>query len=94
MAHRHILGARSNLSFGGPELLEACPRVKPGSVTTFAIMNDAERIVTKVLANDVLKNDPVNAHPLHNDATAAIPRDGLIVFLNLCDHQPLLIDLP
>ena len=93
-ALRHILGARSNLSFGSPELLKASLGVQPGSVTPFAVINDAEGAVTMVLANDVLRNDLVNAHPLHNEATVAIPRDGLVVFLSACDHQPLLIDLP
>lgn len=93
-ALRHILGASGNLSFGSAELLEASLGVQPGSVTPFAVMNDTEGVVTMVLANDVLKNDPVNAHPLHNEATAAIPRDDLVRFLAACAHPPVMIDLP
>lgn len=93
-ALRHVLGASGNLSFGSAELLEASLGVKPGSVTPFAVMNDGEGIVTMVLANSVLNEDPVNAHPLHNEATAAIGRDDLMRFLDACNHAPQLIDLP
>ena len=93
-ALRHILGASGKLSFGSAELLEASLGVQPGSVTPFSVMNDTEGVVTMVLANDVLKNDPVNAHPLHNEATAAIPRDDLVRFLDACAHPPVMIDLP
>ncbi len=93
-ALRHILEASGNLNFGSAVLLEASLGVQPGSVTPFAVMNDTEGVVTMVLANDVLKNDPVNAHPLHNEATAAIPRDDLVRFLAACAHPPVMIDLP
>lgn len=93
-ALRHVLGARGNLSFGSAELLEGSLGVQPGSVTPFAVMNDHAGLVTMVLANAVLDDDPVNAHPLHNEATAAISRDNLLRFLDACAHPPMLIDLP
>ncbi len=93
-ALRHMLGAKGNLSFGSAELLEESLGVRPGSVTPFAVMNDTGGIVTMVLANAVLDGDPVNAHPLHNEATAAIGRDDLLRFLEACGHAPLMIDLP
>ena len=93
-ALRHILEASGNLNFGSAVLLEASLGVQPGSVTPFAVMNDADCMVTMVLANDVLTNSPVNAHPLHNEATVAIAREDLVGFLNACKHPPRLIDLP
>ncbi len=93
-ALRHILGARGNLSFGSAELLETSLGVKPGSVTPFAVLNDVEAVVTMVLARSVLEQNPINAHPLHNEATAAIGRDELVRFLDACGHPPQLIDLP
>jgi Ala-tRNA(Pro) deacylase len=92
-ALRHQLGASGNLSFGSAELLEDALGVKPGSVTPFAVMNDPAGDVTMVLARDVLDHDPVNAHPLHNEATVAIARDDLVHFLEACGHAPVLIDL-
>lgn len=93
-ALRHLLDARGNLSFGSAELLESSLGVQPGSVTPFAVMNDDEGLVTMVLANEVLTRDPVNAHPLHNEATVAVSRDDLLTFLEACAHPPLRIDLP
>ncbi len=93
-ALRHLLDARGNLSFGSAELLQSSLGVLPGSVTPFAVMNDDEGLVTMVLANSVLERDPVNAHPLHNEATVAVSRVDLLRFLDACAHPPLRIDLP
>jgi Ala-tRNA(Pro) deacylase len=92
-ALRHTLGASGNLSFGSAELLQASLGVAPGSVTPFAVMNDTDAVVSMVLDRAVLAHDPVNAHPLHNGATAAIARDDLLRFLQECGHSPELIDL-
>ena len=56
-------------------------------------MNDTAGIVTMVLARAVLEAEPVNAHPLHNEATAAIAGDDLLRFLDACQHPPVMIDL-
>lgn len=93
-ALRHVLGASGNLSFGSAELLAESLGVEPGSVTPFAVMNDRDGAVTMVLARDVLNHDPINAHPLHNEATAAIAKADLLHFLEACGHPPMLIDLP
>jgi len=92
-ALRHTLGASGNLSFGSADLLSASLGVAPGSVTPFAVMNDTDGIVSMVLDRALLDHDPINAHPLHNGATAAIGRDDLLRFLAACDHRPELIDL-
>jgi len=92
-ALRHELAASGNLSFGSAELLGESLGVKPGSVTPFAVMNDTAGVVTMVLARAVLAAEPVNAHPLHNEATAAIAGDDLLRFLDACRHPPVMIDL-
>jgi len=93
-ALRHIIGASGNLSFGNAELLAESLGVEPGSVTPFAVMNDAAGDVAMVLARGILDHDIVNAHPLHNQATVAIERADLLRFLDDCGHPPTLIDLP
>lgn len=92
-ALRHSLGASGNLSFGSAELLSESLGVLPGSVTPFAVMNDGAGVVTMVLDRALLAHDPINAHPLHNGATAAIARDDLLRFLAECGHPPELIDI-
>ena len=93
-ALRHVLGASGNLSFGSADMLVECLGVEPGSVTPFAVMNDIDGAVAMVLARDVLDHDPINAHPLHNEATAAIAGADLLRFLEACGHAPAIIDLP
>jgi len=43
-------------------------RRAPGSVTPFALVNDVERFVTPVLDAAMLECDPLNYHPLANNA--------------------------
>ncbi len=91
-ALRHVLGAKGTLSFGSAELLAEALGVAPGAVTPFAVMNDREGSVTMALDRAVLAHDPVNAHPLHNQATMALSPGDLLRFLSACDHPPLMLD--
>jgi Ala-tRNA(Pro) deacylase len=92
-ALRRQLGAKGNLSFGKAELLGEALGVEPGAVTPFAVMNDADGRVTMVLEGSVLDGGPINAHPLHNEATTSIEPADLMRFLEACDHAPLLLSL-
>ena len=76
----HAIGS-ARLSFGSAELLEATLGVTPGSVTIFGLVNDAEHAVSLVLDGALLEHDTVNFHPLANDATTAVSREGLLTFL-------------
>lgn len=93
-ALRHVIGASGTLSFGSAELLTECLGVDAGSVTPFAVMNDDAGEVTMVLERSLLDQDPINTHPLHNEATAAIAKADLLRFLEACGHPPMIIDLP
>ncbi len=57
------LGA-PRFSFGNAGLLCETLGVRPGSVTPFALANDAERRVAVVLDRGMLEHDPLNYHPL------------------------------
>jgi Ala-tRNA(Pro) deacylase len=46
--------------------------VTPGSVTAFGLINDTEHRVRFVLDAALAKADPVNFHPLANNATTAV----------------------
>jgi Ala-tRNA(Pro) deacylase len=83
----------ARLSFARPERLIEVLGVKPGSVTPFALINDAERQVTVVLDQAMLAHDPLNYHPLHNEATTAIAPNDLIRFIESCGHAPRVVDL-
>ncbi len=89
---RTALAARGNLSFGSAELLKQMLGVDPGAVTPFALINDPHRRVELVLDQDLLALSPINAHPLHNQATTAIDIADLLRFIRDCGHEPRILD--
>ncbi len=86
-----VIGS-GRLSFGSPERLYAALGVRPGSVTAFALVNDPEHRVRLVLDKALLDSDPLNFHPLANDATTAVSRDGFLRFLQAVGVEPMVVD--
>ncbi len=84
----------ARLSFGSPERLLAALGVTPGSVTALALVNDPEHAVTFVLDRALAKAEVVNFHPLANDATTALSREGFAAFLQALGRTPVVVDLP
>ena len=80
-------------SFGNPDLLYDVLGVRPGSVTPFALVNDAAHRVAVVLDKAMLDHDPLNYHPLENDRTTAIAAADLLRFIAACGHRPRIVDL-
>jgi len=91
---RNTIGANGNLSFGNAKLLYETLGVRPGAVTPFAVMNNTKADTNMVLSRDVLANEYINAHPLHNRATATISSSDLLKFLIACGYPPTIIELP
>ncbi|KAF0176420.1 MAG: Ala-tRNA(Pro) hydrolase [Caulobacteraceae bacterium] len=75
-------------SFGAPDLLFDALGVTPGSVTVFALINDTLGRVGLLLDDALLHVDPVNFHPLANNATTAVSPAGLLAFLDATGHAP------
>jgi Ala-tRNA(Pro) deacylase len=71
----------ARLSFAAPEHMLELLGVTPGSVTIFGLINDAARQVTLVLDEALLGADPINFHPLLNNATTAMSQDDLRSFV-------------
>ena len=86
-----VIGA-ARLSFGSPELMQEVLGVTPGSVTLFALVNDAEHRVKLVLDAGLLEPEPINFHPLTNTATTAISQEGLRRFLKALDITAQVVD--
>ena len=82
----------ARLSFGSAELMQAVLGVTPGSVTAFALMNDADRRVRFVLDRALMDHDLVNFHPLTNAATTAVSREGFLAFLAALGVEPVIVD--
>lgn len=87
-----VLGA-PRFSFASPELLLEVLGVTPGSVTPFALMNDRGRRVRVVLDAEMLRQDPVNYHPLVNTATTAVAAADLLRFVADCGHAARVLEL-
>lgn len=85
------IGAQGRVSFGNAELLEEVLGVTPGSVTPFALINDAEGRVTPVFDAAMMRHEILNYHPLSNDATTSIARDDLLAFARACGHEPQIV---
>ena len=90
--HR-LLGASGRFSFGSAELLRETLGVDPGSVTPFAAINDLAGRVTIILDAAMMAHDILNFHPLQNTSTTAIPRVGLVKFLEATGHTPRIVAL-
>jgi Ala-tRNA(Pro) deacylase len=88
------IGASGRLSFGSPDQLRALLGVEPGSVTPFAVANDAERRVSVVLDAALMAHERVNFHPLVNTMTTGLHRDDLLHFLADTGHEPRVLALP
>jgi Ala-tRNA(Pro) deacylase len=85
------IGAKG-LSFGREELLWETLGVRPGAVTPFGLINDRTQRVRVALDAQMLARDPLNFHPLHNEATTSISKGGFLKFLELTGHEPVLVD--
>jgi Ala-tRNA(Pro) deacylase len=89
--HKHIDSGR--LSFGSADLLREVLGVEPGSVTPFAVINDAARLVTVVLDEALFTHDRLNFHPLVNTATTGISGSDFLRFLEDCAHPGRILPL-
>src|SRR5689334_8490890 len=86
------LGA-PRFSFANPERLWEHLGVRPGSVTPFALVNDAGHKVRVVLDKAMLEHDPLNYHPLDNSMTTAVAPADLLRFIADCGHAPQIVAL-
>jgi len=82
----------ARLSFGSAELMAETLGVTPGSVTAFALINDAARRVRFILDAGLARADPVNFHPLENTATTAVSQADFRRFLAALGVEPMIVD--
>ena len=80
------------LSFTDAQLLWDGLSATPGSVTGFAVMNDAARRVRYVLDDRLWAHDVWNFHPMRNDMTTAVAREDFLKFLEAVRHPPVRVD--
>lgn len=88
--HR-TLGTR-RLSFTSGDRLMTALGVPPGSVTPFALLNDAAGRVRFVADAALVAFDTLHFHPLVNTATTSIARGGLSQFVSATGHTMDIVD--
>ena len=70
-----------NISFAKQEYLEEYLKIKPGSVSPFALLNDDGAFVNFYLEQTLYESKLVNFHPLINTFTITIETDKFIEFM-------------
>lgn len=88
----HKLIGTQRLSFTDPATLWDALGVTPGSVTAFALMNDADGAVTFVADEALLAFEILNFHPLRNDMTTSISRADFLAFVAATGHTVTRVD--
>jgi len=88
----HPVIGSARLSFGNAELMAQTLGVTPGSVTAFALINDADHRVRFVLDRALAQAPLLNFHPLTNTATTGIDQAGFRAFLRAVGVAPLIVD--
>ena len=88
----HPVIGSARLSFGNAELMAQTLGVTPGSVTAFALINDADHRVRFVLDRALAQAPLLNFHPLTNTATTGIDQAGFRRFLKAVGVEPLIVD--
>ena len=79
-------------SFGKPEVLWEALGIRPGAVSPFGLINDPGHAVRPILDRQMLEVDPINAHPLHNEATTTVSAADFRRFFEITGHDPLIVD--
>jgi Ala-tRNA(Pro) deacylase len=70
-----------NVSFAKQEYLEQYLKIKPGSVSPFALLNDDNSLVNFYLEQTLHDSKFVNFHPLMNTFTVTIETNKFIEFM-------------
>ena len=70
-----------NVSFAKEDFLIKLLGIKPGSVTPFALLNDAENKVSFYLEDKLHNSEFINFHPLTNTATITMKCNKFIEFM-------------
>ena len=70
-----------NISFAKQEYLEQYLKIKPGSVSPFALLNDDDGFVNFYLEQTLYESKFVNFHPLINTFTITIETKRFIEFM-------------
>lgn len=75
------------LGFASPERLDTYLRIKPGSVSPLALVNDAEKHVKVVFDEDIRNAEKIHIHPGINTESVVIAVEDLEQFVTSLDYE-------
>ncbi|AOT10157.1 prolyl-tRNA synthetase associated domain-containing protein [Pseudoalteromonas luteoviolacea] len=84
----------SRLGFCSSERLEKYLKVKPGSVSALATLNDEHKQVELWLDGELRQAKQWQCHPFENDKTWVITLEDLKAFWRNSGHEPSWVTLP
>ena len=84
---------QGKLSFGSEKRLAKYLGVKPGSVSPFGLINDAEHHVYLFIDQQLKQSDKISFHPNDNTASLKISKEGFLTFLEKSGNPYEFIDL-
>lgn len=90
MEHRLHQG---KLSFASPERMMKYLGVKPGSVSLFTLLNDAEHQVMLFVDRQLLSAKKVSFHPNDNTASLVISQEDMMRFVSSVGNPYEIVDL-
>ena len=82
------------MSFASPDRMKKYLGIEPGSVSILALVNDPKKTVEVFVDNELWNSETILCHPLVNTCTLAIPRDGIMQFLENTGHTLRLVEVP
>ncbi len=81
-----------NISFASKDYLMKYLGLLPGSVSPFGLINDKENIVKFFLDKKINDYSHFNFHPLDNDATISIPKEGFFKYMELINKKVIILN--
>ncbi len=84
---------RGGLSFASPERMEEVLQLKPGSVSSLALLHETARSVTVYLDTGFKKHTHVYMHPNQNTATLKLALDDWLKILERTGNELHWIDI-
>jgi len=81
-----------NLSFGSADRLFENLGIRPGAVSPLAMINGAAKGVSLYMDSAARVAETIYMHPLVNDRTIAMPREGLMGFFEQIGVAPFWLD--
>jgi Ala-tRNA(Pro) deacylase len=87
------IGASGRVRFASPEQMRSVLGVDPGALTPFAIINDADRLVTVVIDVDLMVAEQLNFHPMVQTQSVGLSPAELSAFIRSCGRIPHVVNV-